>query len=61
MENFKDIEPDDSCPPNLKGELISEIDSIRNGLRIVDLYVGDFLSVISSLFKSSEKPPSSPE
>lgn len=60
MENFKDIEPDDLCPLNLKGELVSEIDSIRNGLRIVDLYVGDFLNVVSSLFVSS-MPPSSTE
>lgn len=61
MENFKEIEPTDLCPPHIKKELISEIDSIRNGLQIVELYVGDFLSLISSLLTLPVNPPSSHE
>lgn len=61
MENFKEIEPTDLCPPHIKKELISEIDSIRNGLQIVELYVGDFLSLISSLLSLPVNPPSSHE
>lgn len=61
MENFKEIEPTDLCPPHIKEELISEIDSIRNGLQIVELYVGDFLSLISSLLSLPVNPPSSHE
>ncbi len=61
MDNFKEIEPTDSCPPHIREELVSEIDSIRNGLQIVELYIGDFLSVISALFISPVNPPSKDE
>jgi hypothetical protein len=56
MQNFKEIEPDVFCPPHLKEELISEIELIRNSLRITELYVGDFLSVISHLLTPPELP-----
>ncbi|MCY7359012.1 MAG: hypothetical protein LH609_16445 [Rudanella sp.] len=61
MENFKDIEPTDLCPPHIQEELVSEIDSIRNSLQIAELYIGDFLSVISSLFASPVNPPTDHE
>ncbi|WP_019988978.1 hypothetical protein [Rudanella lutea] len=56
MQNFKELEPEDICPPNLKDELISEIDLIRNSLRVTELYVGDFLNVISQMFSSPVSP-----
>lgn len=50
MENpFKLIEPDDDCPPHLKEQLVSEIDLIRNTLKIVELYSGDLFGSISVL------------
>jgi len=61
MENFKDIEPTDLCPPHIQEELLSEIDSIRNGLQIAELYIGDFLSVIFSLFDLPTNPPTNHE
>lgn len=35
-----------SCPPNLKGEIISEIDLIRNSLQVVEMYAYDIFSVL---------------
>lgn len=61
MENFKEIEPKDVCPPHIQKELISDIEAIRNGLQIVDLYVGDFLSVISALFALPINSPTTHE
>jgi len=61
MENFKQIEPTELCPPNIQVELISEIDIIRNSLQVVELYIGDFLNVISSLYTLTVTPPSSHE
>ncbi|GAB4008203.1 hypothetical protein GCM10028808_13770 [Spirosoma migulaei] len=52
MENtnpFKQLESDAVCPPNLKTELVSEIDLIRNAITIVDLYIGDLLDLASAL------------
>ncbi|GAB4027053.1 hypothetical protein GCM10028809_11680 [Spirosoma gilvum] len=52
MENtnpFKQLEPDDVCPPNLKTELVSEIDLIRNAITLVELYVGDLFALASAL------------
>lgn len=52
MENtnpFKQLESDAICPPNLKTELVSEIDLIRNAITIVDLYIGDLLDLASAL------------
>lgn len=46
---FKEIELPDSCPPNVKEELISEIDLIRNSLSVVEVYVDDLFSVASTL------------
>lgn len=46
---FKELEPDDVCPPHLKAELVSEIDLIRNAITIIDLYVGDLFGLASVL------------
>lgn len=52
MDNFKEIEPDDICPPHIQVELVSEIDTIRNSLRVVQVFAGDFFGVMASLFMS---------
>ena len=50
MENpFKLIESDENCPPHLKGQIISEIDMIRNALKVVELYSGDLFGSISAM------------
>lgn len=47
MENpFKVIEPADVCPPNVKAELVSEIDLIRNALQVVELYSSDLFATL---------------
>lgn len=52
MENanpFKELEPDATCPPHLKTELVSEIDLIRNAITVIELYVGDLFGLASVL------------
>lgn len=50
MENpFKLIEPTGDCPPHLKEQIVSEIDLIRNALKIVELYSGDLFGSISAM------------
>lgn len=44
---FKKMEPDASCPPNLKGEITSEIDLIRNSLQVVEVYAYDIFTVFT--------------
>jgi len=41
---FLALEPDANCPPELKHELVAEIDLIRNVMVVVELYVGDFFN-----------------
>ena len=55
---FKEMEPDEPCPPNLKGEIISEIDLIRNALQVVEVYAYDIFSVFT-LFLSALIPDDS--
>lgn len=46
MENvFKEIEPEDVCPPYIENELLAEIDFIRNVLQVVEVYTGDLFDV----------------
>lgn len=50
MENpFKLIESEENCPPHLKDQLVSEIDLIRNALKVVELYSGDLFGSISAM------------
>ncbi|RRB03822.1 hypothetical protein [Larkinella rosea] len=53
---FKEIELPDACPPNVKEELISEIDLIRNSLSVVEVYVDDLFSVASALLSIINLP-----
>lgn len=50
MENpFKLIEPDVTCPPEVKKAIFSEIDLIRNALKLVELYTGDLFGAVNGL------------
>ena len=51
---FKELEPDDSCPPHLKSELVSEIDLIRNAITVIELYVGDLFGLASALVSPNQ-------
>ena len=44
---FLAMEPDAYCPPELKNELVAEIDLIRNAVTVIDLYVGDFFNAVA--------------
>ena len=62
MENpFKQIEPDVTCPPYLKDQIISELDLIRNTLKVVELYSGDLFGTLSAVLTPpddlSDSPP----
>ena len=60
MENpFKLIEPEDRCPPHLQQQIMSEIDLIRNGLAVVELYSGDLFGSISALLSLNSSNASS--
>jgi hypothetical protein len=40
---FRSIEPQESPPDTLKDELCSEIDMVRNGIVLIELFVGNFV------------------
>jgi hypothetical protein len=56
---FKELEPDDSCPPHLKIELVSEIDFIRNAITVIELYVGDLFGPALALLDPPNDSPDS--
>lgn len=45
---FKELEPDASCPPKLKGELLSEIDLVRNTLVVTGVYTYSLATVFTT-------------
>jgi hypothetical protein len=63
MENnpFKNLEPDVVCPPQLKNELVVEIDLIRNTLQVVEIYAHDifpaFTTFLSGLIPDRQNQP----
>lgn len=57
---FKDLESDAVCPPHIRLELVTEINSIRNGMQVVELYVGDFLGLLSVLVTPNTQTPPNP-
>ena len=62
MENqnpFKQLESDATCPANLKEELISEIDLIRNVTTVIDLYIGDLFNLAAVLVNPPQSDNSS--
>lgn len=57
MENpFKQIEPNASCPPEVKEALLSEIDVIRNALKVAEFYTGDLFAVMAALLTPPQHP-----
>ena len=54
---FKELEPDASCAPHLKTELVSEIDLIRNTMTVVELYVGDLFGTALTLLDPPHDSP----
>ena len=52
---FKIIEPNGQVPESLKKALVSEIDTIRNGSSLVELFVGNFVTSITVLFSAGNK------
>lgn len=42
------IEPNAQVPERLKNALLSEIDTIRNTSTIVELFVGNFINVLTA-------------
>ncbi|MBB3838636.1 MULTISPECIES: hypothetical protein [Runella] len=46
---FFDIDPDDKVPESLKKAIVSEIDTIRNTMELVTLYVGHFFSAAGAM------------
>ena len=57
---FLAMEPDGNCPPEIKQELVSEIDLIRNVMAVVDLYIGDFFTSALVLANPPVRQPNSP-
>jgi hypothetical protein len=55
---FKQLEPDAICPPELKQEIISEIDFIRNSLQLVELFGYDIFSALTRFLSDLETPVS---
>jgi hypothetical protein len=58
---FKQMESDESCPPNLRGEIVSEIDFIRNSLTVVKLYVGELFGVALAMSGLPAADPLTPD
>jgi hypothetical protein len=52
---FKLIEPNGQVPEHLKKALVSEIDTIRNGSTLVELFVGNFVNAITASFSSGNE------
>ncbi|AQG80971.1 hypothetical protein [Spirosoma montaniterrae] len=53
---FKALEPTDTCPPHMKEQIVSEIDTIRNTMTIIQLYVGELFSMASALADFPHQP-----
>ena len=49
---FKRIESKEQVPKRLKYALVSEIDSIRNTSTIIELFVGNFINVLTATFSN---------
>jgi hypothetical protein len=54
---FFNIDPDDKVPESLKKAIVSEIDTIRNTMELVTLYVGHFFNAVG-VVAASEFPQS---
>jgi hypothetical protein len=54
---FFNIDPDDKVPESLKKTLVSEIDTVRNAMELITLYVGNFFST-AGVMTTPELPKS---
>jgi hypothetical protein len=53
-----DTDEDGKAPEHLKKEIMSEVDSIRNGMAVMLLYVGHFFSTAFAAISSDNSPKS---
>jgi hypothetical protein len=56
---FFDIDPDDKVPESLKKAIVSEIDTMRNTIELITLYVGNFFNAAGILATPEVKKPKS--
>ncbi len=52
---FKLLESDAQVPEHLKKALFSEIDTIRNGSTIIELFVGNFVNAVTASFSAGNE------
>lgn len=52
---FFDIDPDDKVPESLKKAIVSEIDTIRNTMELITLYIGNFFNAAGVI--ATPEPP----
>lgn len=57
---FKIIEPREEIPANVREEVLGSVKAIVLVLRFVQLFVGDFTSVMIDKMKTDKPPGSSP-
>jgi ABC-type sulfate/molybdate transport systems ATPase subunit len=55
---FKQLEPDEDVPENLRKELISEIDMMRDSMSVFSLFISHFFDVALMAFTDFNKKDS---
>jgi hypothetical protein len=58
---FRELNPNVLCPPELKAQIFSEIDLIRNTLTIVELFGYTIFSAFTTYLSGLEPTADSPE
>ncbi|WP_298361588.1 hypothetical protein [Runella sp.] len=56
---FFDIDPEDKVPESLEKAIVSEIDTIRNTMELITLYVGNFFNA-AGVMATPELPTPKP-
>lgn len=56
---FFEIDPEDKVPESLKKAIVSEIDTIRNTMELITLYVGNFFNA-AGVMATPELPKPKP-
>ena len=56
---FFDIDPEDKVPESLEKAIVSEIDTIRNTMELITLYVGNFF-IAAGVMATPELPTPKP-
>ncbi len=52
---FKLLESDAQVPEHLKKALVSEIDTIRNGSTLIELFVSNFINTVTTSFSAGNE------